>query len=229
MTPNLVEALKIYSLEGTQAFTRYLGSHSSPALVAMLCDLMTNYFGDKNSSTLRELVTTAVAGYERNTEKLGYNGCKTIAPGKVVQCEVKPKNVSPAAAGKTQTKLDGAGSFNDYTWARLEKDQKEAPNILVSGFVDGRLVYIFEFPFNSASFVDKLRGHLRKHLPDGDEEGRYVRGAGFSWGDYQSDARLVYRAPNMAEFREYITGGTREEPEGFYRLILETEVSGGGG
>lgn len=223
MTPNLSEALKIYCQDGTKAFMNYLGKHSNPTLVGMLSDLMTIYLGDANSSTLREVVTTAIAGYERSSTKLGYNGRKTIAPGKVVACEVKPKNVR--ALDPKNRRLDGGGSFNDYTWARLEKDRKENPNILVSGFVDGRLIYIFEFPFTTKTFIARLQEQLERHLPDGDREGQYVRSAGFSWITYIDDARLIYRTSDLAEFRKYITGGVRENTNGFYKHIAEATLS----
>jgi hypothetical protein len=39
---------------------------------------------------------------------------------------------------------------------RLKRDKKENLNILVSGFIDGKLIYIIEFPFNCPSFVKCL-------------------------------------------------------------------------
>ncbi|MGL4347767.1 MAG: hypothetical protein ACRCR9_06790 [Chitinophagaceae bacterium] len=40
------------------------------------------------------------------------------------------------------------GNFTDYTTERLEKDLKEKLNMLSSGFIDGELQYILEYPFN---------------------------------------------------------------------------------
>ncbi len=79
--------------------------------------------------TIRELVTVSLAGYSHIEKKVGYNGMRLNTYGKPEYCEAKPQNVR--LDGKR--KLNGGGSFNDYTWERFRKDERENPNILTSG------------------------------------------------------------------------------------------------
>ena len=93
-------------------------------------------------------------------------------------------------------KLNGGGNFTDYTFARFKKDLAENPNMLVSGFIDGRLVYIFEYPFNIKPFQEKLSSQLVKKFPLGDEANSYLRSASFDYKDYIEDdnLKIVYLA-----------------------------------
>ncbi len=85
------------------------------------------------------MITAVISGYEFSTEKLGYNGYKMAVPGGTkVFCEIKPKNVDDCE----KKKLNGGGTFNDYTPERFEKDIKENPYILASGFAKGKLLFI---------------------------------------------------------------------------------------
>ena len=119
---------------------------SKPSLIALFIDLLTLYFNDKNSSRLRELTNLWV---------FGYNGYRMDADtGRRVDCEVKPQNTDDP-----RKKLNGGGSFNDYTLQRFSKDLENNPIILVSGFI---------FP----------KGQRK--------EGEYLRSAGFSFRDYLS-------------------------------------------
>ncbi|MDR0723598.1 MAG: hypothetical protein LBF23_00210 [Endomicrobium sp.] len=78
--------------------------------------------------------------------------------------------------------LNAGGNFSDYTWDRFDKNFKDNPNLLISGFVDGRLAYILEFPFKTKSFVAKLRVQLEKKFPNRiRKEGDYLRSAQFSF------------------------------------------------
>jgi len=185
-------------------FIKFLNKMPESSLANMLVDLLTMYVNDSNSSAVREQVTTAIAGYTHLPEKLGYNGFKTDVKGKTVDCEVKPKNINTHK--QKITRLNGSGSFNDYTWKRFRKDKKANLNILISGFVDGRLVYIIEFPFTSTGVLDKLRTQLNKKLPNGDVPNEYVRGAGISYLNYidGGDVKLVYCAPNFESFEAHI-------------------------
>ena len=93
MTPNLAQALKIYSMGSDDFCARMASDYNKPELVGLLSVLMTLYINDRNSSTLREFLTVSIAGYEHSEAKIGYNGFKTIGAGKIVGCEVKPKNI----------------------------------------------------------------------------------------------------------------------------------------
>lgn len=56
--------------------------------------------------------------------------------------------------------------------------------MLVSGFIDGKLIYIIEFPFRCEKFVKKLEDQLNKRFPDGDIPRQYLRSASFTYEDY---------------------------------------------
>lgn len=196
---NLQQAIIKYTRDGHQELSSFLLGLSKDNHIALITDLLTWYFNDKNSSSLREYVTTVLCGYTHESKKLGYNGYKQLAPGKTVHCEVKPANFDTAQwelfkEKKRKTspaKLDGGGSINDYTFARLEKDIGQNPNFLLSGFVDGRLMYILEVPFVTPTIVARLRAQLIKRFPQGkDVSGAYLRGATFNFSHYCDSAEL---------------------------------------
>jgi len=74
MNKELVESIKIYALKEQVELNNYLFGKSKNTLIAVLTDLLTIYFNDKNSSTLREFVTVSLAGYKQLEGKIGYNG-----------------------------------------------------------------------------------------------------------------------------------------------------------
>lgn len=221
MNQNLTEVLRTYSL-GSADFCSQMANYSKPALIGILADLLTIYFNDRNSSMLREFLTTTIAGYQHCENKIGYNGFKITAAGQTIDCEVKPKNIrssdfeeyNQGQRKNPPPKLNGSGNFTDYTWGRLKKDLSNAPNMLVSGFVDGRLLYILEFPFNTDTFIAKLKSQLDKRFPNGDQEGLYLRGANFTYRDYLSSAQLLYLANDVESFRSYMN-------RIFYHELLE--------
>lgn len=88
-------------------------------------------------------------GYNYNESKFGYKQTTLCALEDMQFCEVKPKNISSFEIekykhGKREKSalLNAGGNFTDYTCDRFDKNFKDNPNLLVSGFVDGRLVYI---------------------------------------------------------------------------------------
>jgi len=159
MNKELSEVLKIYSTQPHIEFTNRLINSSKETVVSLFTDILTMYINDKNSSTIREYITVVMSGYTHSEGKIGFNGFKqnSIIGGKSIACEAKPKNFNTEdlisynnGLRKTKpAKLNGGGNFSDYTFARLEKDKKENPHMLISGFVDGKLLFILEFPFNT--------------------------------------------------------------------------------
>lgn len=211
MNKDLLQLIEDYATKEHQEINANLISKSKDSLVAMLLELLTKYYNDLNSSTMRELVVAVVAGYEPSSEKLGYNGFRhNTLTGAIEHCEIKPPNVRSNPTAKTKRKLNGGGSFSDYTWEKFEKDQKENPNMLVAGFVDGRLIYIFEFSFNEPSFTSLLKERLKKRFPNGDLTGEYLRGSAFSFKHYKDAESLktIYIAPKqeLTKAQPYITG-----------------------
>lgn len=211
MNADLLQLIKDYTTKKHTEISASLLGKSKDNLVSMLLDLLTTYYNDLNSSTMRELVVAVLAGYEPNSEKLGYNGFRqNTLTGTIEHCEIKPPNVRSNSTAKIKRKLNGGGSFSDYTWEKFEKDQKENPNMLVAGFVDGRLIYIFEFSFNEQSFTSLLKEKLKKRFPNGDITGEYLRGSAFSFKHYKDAESLktIYIAPKqeLTTAQPYITG-----------------------
>ena len=203
MNRELESIVKAYATLDTKGFVSELNKRSKPTLIGVISDLMTAYMNDLNSSFLRELVTVSLAGYSHIEKKVGYNGMRHNTYGKPEYCEAKPQNVRLDG----RRKLNGGGSFNDYTWERFRKDERENPNILTSGFVEGKLVFIYEFPF--FCIKERLREQLKRRFPDGDIPGQYLRSASFTFKHYKdcSDLRNVFvvPAPKLMEYRRYIT------------------------
>lgn len=222
MNKELAEVIKLYATEDHSAVARYLLEKSKDNVNAMLLDLLTMYFNDRNSSTLREYMLVTLSGFTPNEAKLGYNGYrqKTIA-GRVVRenCEAKPRNINTNSTRKTPSKLDGGGGFNDYSFARLEKHKRDNALVVVGGFIDGKLIYIFRFPFNSPSLVERLHGQLLKKYPDGRDVGSdWLRSASFRLDDYKDAKNLEVEVfvdkTQLAEFKPHIRGK-------LYRFLTE--------
>jgi hypothetical protein len=218
MNQELANVIKIYSMGTHKELSSYLIGKSKDTLIGILVDLLTMYINDKNSSTIREFVTVTLAGYEHKEGKIGYNGFKqdTFIPGKTIKCEAKPKNVDTSL--KSLRKLNGGGNFTDYTFGRLERDKQEKDlNMLISGFVDGKLIYIFEFPFNYSKFVKHLEEQLLHRFRKGkDITGQFLRSASFDYRHFINcpDLRIVYilGKSNLKEYQAYIV-------KGFYNFL----------
>ncbi len=108
MNQNLKKCIELYATSEVEFF-QFLNSLSKPDIQAVLIDLLTVYFNDKNSSTLRELVSLYIAGFEPSKKKLGYKFLAYIY--EKLHCEVKPVNTD-----SIKRKLNRQKSFNDYTF-----------------------------------------------------------------------------------------------------------------
>ena len=172
-------------------------------LIDCFTDILTRYANDVNSSTLRELITMMKAGYKSKVSgtKLGYNG--TTSHGS--PCEVKPANIR----SYSNKRLNGGGSFNDFTYERLDKYQQDKVMMVVSGFVDARLIYILEFPFSYPEFVQRIQEQLERHFARGKRApGQFLRGAQFSFKNYKDypQLKIIYKEPHISDFEQYLTG-----------------------
>ena len=155
-----------------------------------------------NSSTLRVLITTLKVGYKPQPSgtKLGYNG--VTSRGK--PCEVKPVNIR----SDSNNKLYGGGNFSDFTYERLDRYQEDNVIMLVSGFVDARLIYIVEFPFPCPQFVQRLHEQLERHFARGQRvPGQFLRSAQFSFRNYKNcpQLKVIYKDPQLANYRQFLT------------------------
>ena len=232
MNQELANVIKIYSTGTHKELSNYLIGKSKDTLIGILVDLLTMYINDKNSSTIREFITVTLAGYTHKEGKIGYNGFKQDAfvHGRTIKCEAKPKNINTEEFKKYKrkkrktppAKLNGGGNFTDYTRKRLEKDKKEKNlNMLVSGFIDGKLIYIIEFPFNSPDFVKNLEDKIKKWEDklkgSRNVKGQFLRSAEFSFRDYikSSKIKIVYllSRSELERYQPYIV-------KDFYEFLL---------
>ncbi|MFH0765528.1 MAG: hypothetical protein V2A61_03820 [Calditrichota bacterium] len=207
MNETLKKLIITYATADHEEFRRELGNLSRDTLASTLSDLLTIYFNDTNSSRMREMVTTILSGYEVLEGKLGYNGYRQAAPGGPREyCEVKPKNVRLSDDGKLiRGSLDGGGTYNDYTLDRLIKHKKEDPTLLISGFVDGQLLYILKAPFHC--IYERLNDLIERKFPGGQrDKGDYLRGASFNFSHYQNcaDTKIIRLSKNIELFRHCI-------------------------
>lgn len=222
MNQELATIIKKYSTERHEELNRYLIEKSKDNLIASLTDLITMYINDKNSSTLREFLTVTMAGYSHSGGKIGYNGFKQVTAYEgskeklEIKCEAKPKNI----ISDSHNKLNGYGNFTDYTFARLKRDFKEGNlNILVSGFVDGRIIYLFEFPFNYQPFVKNLKQQLLKRFSkEKDIPNEYLRSANFNYKNYINCSKcktiFILKPDDLQNYEKYFT-------KDFYKHLLE--------
>ena len=89
---------------------------------------------------------------------------------------------------------------------KIFKDRKEKDlNLLVSGFVDGRLIYLFEFPFQTNSLLQHLRKQLKKRFNGvKDKKNQYLRSANFDFRHYSnsSNLKIIFKL-NNSEIKNY--------------------------
>lgn len=177
--------------------------------------LLSNIMNDKNSSMARESAILTCAGYIPLEGKLNYDGVKDEE-----FAEVKLRNYDTSRV--SQSKLNGEGSYSDYTWTRYKKHLNDNPTLLIGGFIDGILIYVFKVKYNSKGLQARLKNKLTSFFGDIDSERKpnhYLRSLGFNYNHYADDAELIYIAPNnvLCNNKQYI--GTAL----FKRLIDESK------
>ena len=226
MNKDLKEIIKLYTTKSHKELVGNLLDKSKDNIIAILIDLITIYINDKNSSTLREIITVLLSGYKHLERKIGFNGFRQTSMGETLFCEAKPKNFDTEEYEKflekkrknPPAKLNGYGNFSDYTHKRMERDKKENLSMLISGFVDGKLIYILEFPFKTNSFTTKLEEQLNKMFPNGDESGKFLRSANFSYKDYinskECKINFILEKNELEKLEKYIN---RE----FFKYLIE--------
>ena len=103
------------------------------------------------------------------------------------------------------------------------KDKKEKDlNMLVSGFIDGKLIYIIEFPFNCKDFVKNLEKQIKKwkNKLKGSEgiRGQFLRSATFNYKHYIKcpELKIVFLLPKneLLKYKPYIANG-------FYNFLIK--------
>ncbi|GIV29626.1 MAG: hypothetical protein KatS3mg028_0692 [Bacteroidia bacterium] len=90
--------------------------------------------------------------------------------------------------------------------------------MLVSGFIDGRLIYIIEFPFNSPDFVENLKNKIEKWQNklkgSNSTKGQFLRSADFDYKDFihSPDLKFIYllNKKELSKYKSYISKGFYE-------------------
>ncbi len=221
-------------------FTSSVSRIKRDALERAFVELMELYSTDKNSSTLREFITLKVAGFTATGGKLGFNGYKGT-----LKAEVKPKNVTfeikKDTDGKEMTykvsgkdfkkgdsmylhrgKLNGGGNFTDFTQDRLDKhiDTEKTVMMLISGFVEGKLAYVIEFPFEHPDFKRVIKNAVEGFYGEKGskrEPGKFKRSIEFNYTAYKScptlravwvNKKLILNSKVLfnKDFLEYLNG-----------------------
>lgn len=136
-----------------------------------LLELLDIYMNDKNSSTMRELITTILAGYQDIPGKLGRDAVDP-ATGKEKEC--KPKNYNGTSPQR------GEGCFNDYTRKRFNQDLNDDLDIVGSLFVNGKCAFVAEY--NISAIKDKLDKQIHDKCEV--KGNSYVRSASWSYDSY---------------------------------------------
>ncbi len=65
-----------------------------------------------------------------------------------------------------------AGVFSTFTWKAHKDCQDKNIKVLVSGYINGILLYTIEFDYNDPIFVAFIEKQLKKQLANGDVPGR---------------------------------------------------------
>lgn len=161
----------------------------------MFLEMLESDLTNVNYSPLAEIIPLVIGGYKIHPDKHGYDGYIGESYFEAVNySEHKPKKVG------VDGKLNGGGGFADYTLERLKKDIEmgEKLKMLCSGWVDGELIFAYEFPFNHKKFVEQISNktheaidqHKKRILPD------------FSYTSYQDckEIKMIYISPNFEKF-----------------------------
>ena len=167
----------------------------------IIYEMIEEIANDRNSSMFREDVTKLMVGLAPSKSKLGYDD-------DFEAIEVKPVNYTGGG------KLDGKGNFSDFTHRRHQKYLTDKVRMLVSGFANGKLLFIVEFPYESIR--ERIEYILANKLPNGDVKGQYVRNAAFTYKHWMNNKFTVhYVRESIAEYRRMFN-------KKFYTLLTES-------
>lgn len=154
-------------------------------------ELVNLYLNDKNSSTIRQFITAKICGYINNFKKFGYDAIDSNGLVK----EIKPSNKLSAS----KKIYSGSFGFSDYTLDRFNADKNNNVNVLQSCFIDGKLMYIIEFPISDLE--PRLLELVEKFVTQKGQ--RYIRKAEFSFFDLtQSNIVIKYVSSDISKFEK---------------------------
>ncbi|MCY4088781.1 MAG: hypothetical protein OXF49_01475 [Candidatus Saccharibacteria bacterium] len=209
MNQDLLHLIGLFATKPQSEVLQHLSKKDSNEITKMLFSLLVLYFNDSNSSTLREATIVRLCGFNLDTNKLGYNGYRQSSIAEQDWCEAKPVNIKTQSLAKNPRKLDGNANISDFTHKRLAKLESDNPTIIVGGFIDGRLFYIFSFKFKHQPLIQDLKTQLLKQLPDGDKPSIYLRSANIKFSKYLSapdlDLQLFVNKSTLEEHQRFVS------------------------
>lgn len=226
MNKDLMSIITAYATKSYDNYSAEVSNKSKEKVNTLFTDLLSMYFNDLNSSTLREIVTVEIAGYQHIGTKIGYDGYKILDDNgedthkEKEYCEAKPKNLiisDDEKKNKSDKKLSGQGNFTDFTWSRFNKIINDDIKMVISGFINGRLLFVLSFDFNEPEFKFHLRSQLQKRFSEGkDIEGQFLRSATFNYKYYKNakTLKIDYLIDNINEYSKYLVND-------FYNLLIE--------
>ena len=88
--------------------------------------------------------------------------------------------------------------------------------MLISGFIDGKLIYIFEFPFKNNDFTAKLKKQLEKAFPNRiRKKGVFLRSASFDFKDFifsnNFKVNFILKKEELENYKEFFNGNFYKE------------------
>jgi hypothetical protein len=171
-------------------------------------ELIELYLNDKNSSTIRQFITSKVCGYNNSFKKLGFDATDANGNHKEIKPTNKPKTCKSKYAGKF--------GISDYTVDRYGKDIHANVHILQSFFLDGRLMYVMEFPLIDCD--KRMRFLIDKFVVNRGQ--KQIRSAEFSFRDLNPDNIIIkYVSKNIEDCKHIVS-------EKLYKFVTESKVIG---
>jgi len=178
-----------------EQFKEKYKNKTNDELLEMLYESSVLIANDKNSSMVREYATLKECNYTQNTNKLDYDGYNS----ENIPVEVKPANFY--TDNPKSKKLNGHGSFNDYTWERYDRDYEKNPEVLFSGFVDGKLIFILSVRYRD---INGIKEKLEKRFPNRVRNvGEFLRTIQLSYKNYKDAESLQIKYSDKEKIKKY--------------------------
>jgi hypothetical protein len=163
-------------------------------------------FNDPNFSSLAEAVPLEICGYNSYGPKHGYDGFLGESYDSAYEyAEQKPKKSLIDDDGVVKNQLNGGGGFADYTLTRLERDKLLGDKLVlvISGFANGDLLYVYKVPHNYEKFMGRIEERTIKLIADGK---RVL--PDFSYIHYKDceDIDIVWLRNDIENYQKYMSG-----------------------
>lgn len=202
MKKHTVDLAKIFALDKDN-FTELLDSFNKEEYKQIIVDLLMANLTDPNYSSLAEAIPIRLANYNPNEdkEKHGYDGFI----GESFDNATKYVEHKPKKTNNKSKKLDGSGGFADYTIEKLNKDKSlgDKLNLMISGWVNGNLIYAYELPQNYSPFMEQIEKRTLKCISNGK---RVLPTFGYNHYKNCTSIKLIYLSPDFDNYKDYLTG-----------------------